>query len=306
MRMAWLGGAILALAMVLMMRPAFAQSDDPSLTDPAVPDHATDAFDDAGDAARAAPSDDFATPPPSEPPVASAPSFAGDPPAASDDGSASAADATASDSSSGSPSEVDPSAATPSSDPSASSGANGAAHSGWIRMDDRSVSDGSDSPDSVLELPQVVDKNSADGDAPNNSDAAPNDPAAAPGDAAPGDAAPGDAAQTANAGDDGDAETDADADSSDAIDQYEAQVNASGGPIYVEPALIQPQIIVPYGYRLAPRYANPGWMNRVPMAGGYNFRPRINSMNGAFTPTNPMLMRSGGPSMPGGWMMRAR
>ncbi|MBF6558867.1 MAG: hypothetical protein IVW56_01155 [Candidatus Binataceae bacterium] len=281
-RTARFSAAILALTIALMVRPALAQSDDPSLSDPAMTDRAAAVVGDAdyGSAALAAPADDLATPPPSEPPVASAPSYASDPPAGSD-GSASAADATAPDSSSGPPSEVDP---------SASSDASAAAHSGWIRTDDSSAYDGSDAADSVLELPQVVDTNPADGNAPNN-------PAAAP----------GDAAQTANAGDDGDADTDmdADADSGDAIDQYQAQVNAAG-PIYIQPVLIQPQIVVPYGFRPVPQNMHPGWMNRMPMAGGYNFRPRINSMNGAFTPTSPMLMPARGPSLPGAWGRRAR
>ena len=282
-RTARFGAAILALAIALMVSPAFAQSDDPSLSDPAMTDHATAVVDDAGSggAALAAPADDLATPPPSEPPVASAPSYGGDPPAEPDDGSGSAADSTAPDYSSGPPSEVDP---------SASSGAGAAAHAGWIRTDDSSESDGSDSADSVLELPQVVDRNSADGNAPNN-------PAAAP----------GDAAQTANAGDDGDADTDldADADSGGAFDQYQAQVNAAG-PIYIQPVLIQPQIVIPYGYQPTPWNMNPNRMNRVPMPGGYNFRPRINSMNGAFAPTGPLLMPARGPSLPGGWWTRAR
>jgi len=291
-RTARFGAAILALAIALMVRPAFAQSDDPSLSDPAMTDHAAAVVDDAdyGGAALAAPAADLATPPPSEPPVASAPSYASDPSAGSDDGSGSAADSTAPDFSPGPSSGVDPSAAMPSSDLSASSDASAAAHSGWIRTYDSSESDGSDSADSVLELPQVVDRNSTDGNAPNN-------PAAAP----------GDAGQTANAGDDGDADTDieADADSGDAIGQYQAQVNAAG-PIYIQPVLIQPQIVVPYGFRPAPRNMNPAWMNRVPMPGGYNFRPRINSMNGAFTPTSPLLMPARGPSLPGGWWTRAR
>jgi hypothetical protein len=280
----------IVLAVILTLRPAFAQSSNLSSGDSALSsgDSAlgSSANTDMTDASDA-PGDNLDQPPPAEPPIAPAPAYSSDPAAvtpadasggATDSAASSSADSSSSDSS-------DSSAAT---SPATSSDGRSPADPAWTRADDRTVSGDDDSSNATLELPQVVDNNAAAAGAQGTADAT------------TGDAS--DATQTANA-------DRADTDTLGGIDDYQDQPETSVAGIYAVPVpvLVQPMVRAPSPYRPVPLAGNPALIGGTQFPPGFIIRQRVNSMNSAFAPTSPMLMPSRGvAAMPGGWWTRAR